>query len=99
MSRLTLKCDNSAFGCEAVLKLDALTSHLNECEHNPKKPMTCDQGCGLVIPKDELKVVSAIMILCIKTNVEWLFIGNLNLILPFLALSTTLTIIGMERSS
>lgn len=28
---------------------------IQECEFNPKKPVHCDQGCGLVIPKDELK--------------------------------------------
>ena len=27
-----------------------------ECEHNPKKPIHCEQGCGLIIPKDELTV-------------------------------------------
>lgn len=38
-----------------ILKLDLLASHVMECEHNPKRPLPCDQGCGLVIPKDELK--------------------------------------------
>lgn len=38
-----------------VLKLDALNSHLEECEHNPKRPLPCEKGCGFVIPKDELK--------------------------------------------
>ena len=28
---------------------------LQDCEFNPKKPVHCDQGCGLVIPKDELQ--------------------------------------------
>lgn len=28
---------------------------MEECEHNPKRPLPCEQGCGLVIPKDELK--------------------------------------------
>lgn len=32
-----------------------LAAHLEECEHNPKRPLPCEQGCGLVIPKDELK--------------------------------------------
>lgn len=43
------------YGCTQVLKLDALQSHLDECEHNPKRPLPCDAGCGFVIPKDELK--------------------------------------------
>lgn len=36
-----------------ILKLDSLPSHLEECEHNPKRPVPCDKGCGFVIPKDE----------------------------------------------
>ena len=31
---------------------------LQECEHNPKKPVLCELGCGFTIPKDELKVCS-----------------------------------------
>ena len=33
-----------------------LAAHLQECEHNPKKPVHCELGCGLVVPKDEIKV-------------------------------------------
>ncbi|XP_046681463.1 E3 ubiquitin-protein ligase NRDP1 [Homalodisca vitripennis] len=55
LSRLCITCENSQYGCSAVLKLDSLTSHLEECEHNPKRPVPCEQGCGLVIPMDELK--------------------------------------------
>lgn len=38
-----------------MLKLDSLPSHLEECEHNPKRPVPCEKGCGFVIPKDEFK--------------------------------------------
>lgn len=38
-----------------MLKLDALANHLEECEHNPKKPLPCEHGCGSIIPKDEFK--------------------------------------------
>ncbi|XP_072380142.1 E3 ubiquitin-protein ligase NRDP1 [Diabrotica undecimpunctata] len=55
LSRLCITCDNAQYGCTRVLKLDALTTHLEECEHNPKRPLPCEQGCGLIIPKDELK--------------------------------------------
>ncbi|XP_072940359.1 E3 ubiquitin-protein ligase NRDP1 isoform X1 [Epargyreus clarus] len=54
LSRLCTSCDNAPHGCIAVLKLDSLASHLVECEFNPKRPMPCEAGCGLVIPKDEL---------------------------------------------
>ena len=55
-SRLYISCDNKPHGCISIVKLDALTSHLEECEFNPKRPVPCEQGCGLIIPKDELKV-------------------------------------------
>lgn len=29
---------------------------MQECEFNPKRPVPCELGCGLVVPKDELKV-------------------------------------------
>ena len=53
--RLQISCDNTEYGCTAIVKLDVLATHLEECEHNPKKPIPCEQGCGLIIPKDELK--------------------------------------------
>ncbi|XP_070571036.1 E3 ubiquitin-protein ligase NRDP1-like [Ptychodera flava] len=55
LARLCIACDNAKFGCSVIVKLDALQQHLDECEHNPKRPVHCEQGCGLVIPKDELK--------------------------------------------
>lgn len=55
LSRLNIACDNAIYGCNQVLKLDALQGHLDECEHNPKRPIGCENGCGFVIPKDEFK--------------------------------------------
>ncbi|KAJ6641347.1 E3 ubiquitin-protein ligase NRDP1 [Pseudolycoriella hygida] len=55
LSRLSIACDNEMYGCSLVLKLDALANHLDECEHNPKRPLPCEKGCGFVIPKDEYK--------------------------------------------
>lgn len=55
LSRLVINCDNVTFGCTQTVKLDVLSTHLQECEYNPKKPVHCEQGCGLIIPKDELK--------------------------------------------
>ena len=57
LARLNIQCDNASFGCTAVVKLDMLSSHSRDCEFNPKKPIQCEQGCGLVVPKDELKVI------------------------------------------
>ena len=47
---------SQAYGCSALVKLDVLSTHLHDCEFNPKKPVPCEKGCGSVIPKDELKV-------------------------------------------
>ena len=49
-------CDNQQYGCTVVVNLDRLESHLKECEHNPKRPVQCEQGCGMVVPMDEVKV-------------------------------------------
>lgn len=54
LARLKISCGNKNHGCNAVVKLDALRQHLEECMHNPKRPVECEEGCGLVIPKDEL---------------------------------------------
>lgn len=32
-----------------------MANHLEECEHNPKRPLPCEKGCGFVIPQDEFK--------------------------------------------
>uniref|UniRef100_A0A8C5GU14 E3 ubiquitin-protein ligase NRDP1 n=1 Tax=Gouania willdenowi TaxID=441366 RepID=A0A8C5GU14_GOUWI len=54
LSKLQISCDNAGFGCAATLRLDQLQSHLKYCEHNPKRPVNCEDGCGLEMPKDEL---------------------------------------------
>lgn len=54
LARLKIRCSNRELGCESVVKLESLSSHLNECEFNPKKPTVCDKGCSLTMPKDEL---------------------------------------------
>uniref|UniRef100_A0A8D9EG61 E3 ubiquitin-protein ligase NRDP1 n=1 Tax=Cacopsylla melanoneura TaxID=428564 RepID=A0A8D9EG61_9HEMI len=55
LSRLVISCDNASYGCTTAVKLDSYATHLTECEHNPKRPVQCEQGCGSVIPMDELK--------------------------------------------
>lgn len=55
LSRLTITCENQVHGCTGIFKLETLSSHLTKCEHNPKKLVPCEQGCGLVVPKDEVK--------------------------------------------
>ncbi|GFR03934.1 e3 ubiquitin-protein ligase NRDP1 [Trichonephila clavata] len=45
--------------------------HKEECEHNPKRPVPCEQGCGLVIPKDELRVCMFINVAPAKHKNYW----------------------------
>lgn len=54
LGRLLIACDNASLGCAVVVRLDALPAHIGECEFNPTKPVACDRGCGLVVPKNEL---------------------------------------------
>lgn len=54
LSRLKIACENKGFGCTAVVRLDCLQSHLDACEYNPKRPVACDKGCGLIVPLDEV---------------------------------------------
>lgn len=54
LGRLLLACENQQHGCTAVVRLDQLYQHQEECDFNPKKPVQCTQGCGAVVPKDEM---------------------------------------------
>jgi len=54
LSKLQITCDNAIHGCQVVVRLENLPLHLNDCEFNPKKPIECVHGCGMVVPKDEL---------------------------------------------
>lgn len=55
LSKLMVTCDNSIHGCDIVVKLESLSLHLQECDHNPKKPVECSNSCGMIVPKDELQ--------------------------------------------
>ena len=54
IGRLNITCENKDFGCTAVVRVDNLEIHLNECSANPKRPVLCEKGCGLIIPFDEV---------------------------------------------
>lgn len=54
LARLNITCDNEPSGCTAIVKLDQLNAHVTECEFNPKKPVPCVTGCGMMVPKDEM---------------------------------------------
>ncbi|XP_031828418.1 E3 ubiquitin-protein ligase NRDP1 elgi isoform X2 [Nomia melanderi] len=55
LARLCISCDNIMEGCQVIIKFDSLLSHLEHCEYKPERPMLCEQGCSLVIPRNELK--------------------------------------------
>lgn len=52
--RLSIKCENE--GCTEIVKLDTLPNHLAVCEFNPKKLIECENGCGIFVSKDDLRV-------------------------------------------
>lgn len=60
LSRLTLTCQFKQQGCEVIVGLDALFSHQEECDFNPKKLVECAEGCGAIIPKDEIVAHSCV---------------------------------------
>ncbi|XP_049622902.1 E3 ubiquitin-protein ligase NRDP1-like [Suncus etruscus] len=54
LAKLMISCDNAVYGCRVVTRLDNLVAHFRDCEYNPKRPVTCDRGCNLVMANDEL---------------------------------------------
>ena len=70
LSRLKITCDNKEFGCTVIVKLDSLSSHMDECQYNPKRPVACDKGCGMVVPLDEVPQHSCIQELHKMIKVE-----------------------------
>ncbi|KFQ63369.1 E3 ubiquitin-protein ligase NRDP1, partial [Pelecanus crispus] len=72
LSKLQITCDNAVFGCTAVVRLDNLMSHLNDCEHNPKRPVTCEQGCGAVpAPWDKFQHELCSLLRVAKSQERW----------------------------
>jgi hypothetical protein len=53
ISRLKISCDHVARGCDAVLELEALQAHVQDCDFTP---VTCsNDGCDEVVNKREVK--------------------------------------------
>ncbi|UJR07931.1 hypothetical protein I4U23_012214 [Adineta vaga] len=51
LNRLDIACENE--GCSTRIKLENLVNHLNECEYSPKKFISCEHGCGMMIFQDD----------------------------------------------
>lgn len=51
---LEISCENE--GCTAIMKLDILNNHLIDCDYSPKKLIQCENGCGMLIIKDDISV-------------------------------------------
>jgi len=62
LNRLDISCENE--GCTARIKLDTLGNHLMDCEYSPKKLIQCENGCGMIISKDDLSNHNCIQTLC-----------------------------------
>ena len=54
LSRLKISCVYKDYGCSVMVRLDGLQAHNNECEYNPKRPVSCKKGCGIMVPLDEV---------------------------------------------
>ncbi|KAH8285812.1 hypothetical protein KR018_009255 [Drosophila ironensis] len=54
LSRLKMKCVFAENGCSQLLALEEYRSHIASCEQNPKVVVSCNKGCGMKVPKDEL---------------------------------------------
>lgn len=53
LSRVNISCDYAKMGCNEIVKLDALKSHLILCSY---KQIHCKKECGLLLCRIELKV-------------------------------------------
>ncbi|MBN3297665.1 RNF41 ligase, partial [Amia calva] len=81
LSKLQITCDNSVFGCKAVLRLDQLQSHLKDCEHNPKRPVMCEEGCGEKMGRINSCAWSCVGLCCVSL---WTTLGAEMFSCPFL---------------
>uniref|UniRef100_S4R997 RING-type E3 ubiquitin transferase n=1 Tax=Petromyzon marinus TaxID=7757 RepID=S4R997_PETMA len=55
LSKLTIRCENAPSGCTAMLRLDLLASHaVRSSRAAGKQSAAAGQGCGLIVPKDEM---------------------------------------------
>jgi len=57
LSRLQIKCDFEQKGCEAIVSLESLKQHIEECAFNL---VLCDKGCGLTIVKHKVSQHSCV---------------------------------------
>jgi E3 ubiquitin-protein ligase NRDP1 len=54
LAKLDIKCDFACGGCPAVVKLELLQAHMDSCDFNPNKSVTCEKGCGLEMRRNQV---------------------------------------------
>ncbi len=54
--RLEITCDYKSNGCNDVIKLDSLNTHLRECQYQPNKTIECPNGCEVIMQRSILSV-------------------------------------------
>lgn len=54
--RLEISCDYKEFGCNQIVKLDALDAHLNECIYQSNKVIQCPKGCETLLERSQFSV-------------------------------------------
>jgi len=53
LGKLKISCDFDKLGCSAVLKLDDLRNHCDNCDFNPNLKRECKSGCGAKLSRYE----------------------------------------------
>ncbi|CAF1276658.1 unnamed protein product [Rotaria magnacalcarata] len=61
LNRLDIRCENE--GCMTIVKLEVLTNHLADCEYTKNKVIQCENGCGMIISKDNFQAHNCIQAL------------------------------------
>jgi len=55
LAKLEIACEYASQGCQVLVRMEDLPDHVKECRFNSKRPTTCDKGCGVTRPNDEMK--------------------------------------------
>ncbi|XP_037027733.1 E3 ubiquitin-protein ligase NRDP1-like isoform X2 [Bradysia coprophila] len=52
-SKLEVRCHMDSMGCDTIVPLENLKSHLTVCTYKPNMTVVCDKGCNLVMTRLE----------------------------------------------
>lgn len=55
LGKLEIRCDYVSDGCQAIVALESLQKHVNDCFYNPKKRIVCQKGCEKWMTREEMR--------------------------------------------